>query len=283
MSKIDLHLHTTASDGRFTPAELVARLAALGLEVIALTDHDTVAGVAAALEAAKAFPKLTVIPGVEINTDVDHGEAHLLGYFIDATDKNLLDSLEKLRDSRETRAKRMVAKLSGLGVDISWQRVQELAGSATIGRPHIAGALLEKGYIGSFSEAFDKYIGRDGPAYVEREKLTQEEAVNLVAGAGGLAVLAHPYTVGEVEPMVKRLKKVGLVGLEAYYKDYSPARVGELVGLARRYGLLATGGSDYHGIDADTEVLPGKVDIPREVADELFALARSKGLKINRA
>lgn len=282
MSKIDLHLHTSASDGRFTPAELVTRLAALGLEVIAITDHDTVAGVASALEAAKAFPRLTVIPGVEINTDVAHGEAHLLGYFISDTDDNLIKNLENLRNSRETRAKQMLAKLTGLGVDISWSRVQELAGSATIGRPHIAQALMEKGYIASFHEAFDRYIGRDGPAYVEREKITQEAAVALVLGAGGLPVLAHPYTVGEVEPMLRRLKEVGLVGLEVYYKDYSLAKVRELMGLARKYRLLATGGSDYHGIDEHTEVIPGNVDIPGEVADKLFAIAGARGLKISR-
>lgn len=282
MSKIDLHLHTTASDGRFTPAELVAKLAARGLEVIAITDHDTVAGVAAALEAARAFPKLTVIPGVEINTDVDRGEAHLLGYFIDVNDARLVSGLARLRTSRETRAERMVEKLTGLGLDVNWPRVQEIAGSATIGRPHIAEALLEKGYIATFREAFDRYIGRDGPAYVEREKLTQEEAVALVLGAGGLPVLAHPYTVGEVEPMLKRLKEAGLAGLEAYYKDYSPAKVSELVGLARKYRLLATGGSDYHGIEANDEVMPGDVRIPGEVADKLFALARSRDLKINR-
>lgn len=277
-SKIDLHLHTTASDGRLTPAQLVAKLAARGLRVIAITDHDTVAGVASAIEAAKRVPDITVIPGVEINTDVEQGEAHLLGYFVDTSNANLVSNLERLRTSRETRAKRMVAKLSGLGVNISWPRVQALAGSATIGRPHIAEALLEKGYISTFHEAFDKYIGRDGPAYVEREKLTQEEAVALVLGAGGLPVLAHPYTVGEVEPMLKRLAKVGLAGLEAYYKDYSPAKVKELVGLAKRYRLLATGGSDYHGID-DTEVLPGDVNIPDAVADKLFALARARGFE----
>ena len=280
MSKIDLHLHTTASDGRFTPAELVAKMAGLGLEVIAITDHDTVAGVAPALAAAKAFPKLTLIGGVEINTDVEQGEAHMLGYFVDDADATLVSNLDNLRDSRVTRAKRMLEKLGSLGVTVSWMRVQELAGSATIGRPHIAQALLEKGYITSFREAFDKYIGRDAPAYVEREKMTQEAAVELILNAGGLPVLAHPYTVGEVEPMVRRLKNAGLVGLEAYYKDYSPAKVRELVAMARKYSLLVTGGSDYHGIE-DTEVIPGKVDIPGEVAVKLFALARARGLKIS--
>lgn len=280
MSKIDLHLHTTASDGHFTPAEMVAKAAELGLEVIAITDHDATDGIAPALTAAREFPRLTVIPGVEINTDVSQGEAHLLGYFIDHTDDNLISTLKRLRDSRHLRARGMVKKLAGLGLAISWPRVQELAGSGTIGRPHIAQALMERGYISSFKEAFTRYIGRDGPAYVEREKITQEEAVRLVLAARGLPVLAHPFTAGEVEPIISRLKEAGLVGLEAYYKDYTAAEVRELVSLARKYDLLVTGGSDYHGLDDSTETMPGAVEIPWEVAAKLNALAERRGLKI---
>ena len=280
MSKIDLHLHTTASDGRFTPAEIVAKAAGLGLEVIAITDHDTVDGIAPALIAAREFPRLTVIPGVEINTDVPQGEAHLLGYFIDYTNDNLSDALKRLRDSRHLRAQRMIEKLEGLGVTISWPRVRELAAGGTIGRPHIAQALQEKGYITSFKEAFTRYIGRDGPAYVERDKITQEEAVELVLKAHGLPVLAHPFTAGEVEPIVKRLKEAGLVGLETYYKEYTAGEIRELVTLAQKYGLLVTGGSDYHGLGENTETMLGAVEIPEEVSEKLSALANERGLKI---
>ncbi|MFA5316937.1 MAG: PHP domain-containing protein, partial [Dehalococcoidales bacterium] len=257
MSKIDLHLHTTASDGRYSPEEMVTKMAGPGLEVIAITDHDTVAGVAPAITAARAFPQLTVISGVEINTDGPQGETHILGYFINITDDNLINNLENLRNSRHQRAQRILAKLAGLGLDISWSRVQELAGGGTICRPHIAQALLEKGYVTSFNEAFTRYIGNDGPAYVERGKITPEAAVKLILAAGGLPVLAHPFTTGEVEPTVKRLKEAGLVGLEAYYKDYPEAQVRELVSLAQKYDLLVTGGSDYHGIDKNTETIPG--------------------------
>ena len=280
MSKIDLHLHTTASDGRFTPAEIVAKAAGLGLEVIAITDHDTVDGIAPALIAAREFPRLTVIPGVEINTDVPQGEAHLLGYFIDYTNDNLSDALKRLRDSRHLRAQRMIEKLEGLGVTISWPRVRELAAGGTIGRPHIAQALQEKGYITSFKEAFTRYIGREGPAYVERDKITQEEAVELVLKARGLPVLAHPFTAGEVEPIVKRLKEAGLVGLETYYKEYTAGEIRELVTLAQKYGLLVTGGSDYHGLGENTETMLGAVEIPEEVSEKLSALANERGLKI---
>ena len=280
MSKIDLHLHTTASDGRFTPAEIVAKAAGLGLEVIAITDHDTVDGIAPALIAAREFPRLTVIPGVEINTDVPQGEAHLLGYFIDYTNDNLSDALKRLRDSRHLRAQRMIEKLEGLGVTISWPRVRELAAGGTIGRPHIAQALQEKGYITSFKEAFTRYIGREGPAYVERDKITQEEAVELVLKARGLPVLAHPFTAGKVEPIVKRLKEAGLVGLETYYKEYTAGEIRELVTLAQKYGLLVTGGSDYHGLGENTETMLGAVEIPEEVSEKLSALANERGLKI---
>jgi len=260
--------------------EIVTKAVKLGLEVIAITDHDNVDGITPALIAARSFPQLTVIPGVEINTDVPQGEAHLLGYFIDYNDDNLTSALEKLRNSRYHRAQTMVAKLESLGIVISWPRVQELAGDGTIGRPHIAQALLEKGYISSFNEAFTRFIGRDGPAYAEREKITQEAAVELILTASGLPVLAHPFTAGEVEPIIKRLKKAGLVGVEAYYKGYTAAEVGELVRLARKYDLLLTGGSDYHGLDDRTETILGTVEIPWEVAENLTALAKRRGLKI---
>ncbi|GAI12492.1 unnamed protein product, partial [marine sediment metagenome] len=164
--------HSTASDGKFSPAAIVRKSAERGLTFIALADHDTVDGIAPALAAAKAFPQLRVIPCAEISTDIPKSEVHVLGYFIDYTDQKLKATLERMRHSRRERAYGMVAKLGKLGINIEWQRVQEIAGSGSIGRPHIAQALLEKGYIASLKEAFTKYIGRDGPAYVKREKMT---------------------------------------------------------------------------------------------------------------
>ena len=176
MAKIDLHLHSTASDGRLSPAEVVRESARLGLMAIALTDHDSVDGIAAALEAGKDFPNLLVIPGVEINTDVPGGEVHILGYFIDYTDPKLLATLGESRDSRETRGKRMVEKLEQLGVHIEWRRVKEIAGDGVIGRPHVAQALLEKGYISSIRDAFSKYNGQGGPAFLSG-KDTERDAL----------------------------------------------------------------------------------------------------------
>lgn len=280
MSEIDLHIHTSASDGRFTPAEVVRKSVALGLTIISICDHDTVDGIAPALEAAKAFPQLKVIPGVEISTDVPHGEVHVLGYFINYSDKELLPTLERLRHSRERRAQGMIAKLENLGIHIEWERVREIADSGAIGRPHIAQAMVEKGYIASPREAFAKYIGRDGPAYVEREKLTPVQTVELILQAKGLPVLAHPLTLNEPEPMVVELKAAGLVGLEAYYNGDTPDEIKSLVSLANKYDLIPTGGSDYHGLDDSAETMIGGIDVPRESAERLIALAKQLELKL---
>jgi predicted metal-dependent phosphoesterase TrpH len=280
MLRVDLHLHSTASDGRFSPAELVRKAAAEGLSIIALTDHDTVNGIDAALEAAKSFPGLRLIPGIEISTDAPAGEVHILGYFIDHTDANFQNALEKMRNSRRERARQMVTRLEEIGHPVDWERVCEIAGGGTIGRPHIAQALLERGHIESFREAFEKYISRDGPAYVEREKVTPSGAVEMVIEAGGLPVLAHPLTVPEPEEIAINLKKVGLIGIEAYYASYPTEDIERLVDIAERHNLIATGGTDFHGIDSDAETLIGGVDIPEKSVERLLALAQQSGVKL---
>jgi len=279
MSGVDLHIHSTASDGRLSPAEVVRKSVERGLTIISLADHDTVDGIIPALAATKAFPRLKVIPCVEISTDVPNGEAHVLGYFIDYTDPEFAARLERMRHSRRERAQGMIAKLRALGIHIEWQRVQEIAGSSSMGRPHIAQAMLEKGYIASIKEAFTKYISRDGPAYVDREKMTPVEAVELILKANGLPVLAHPLTVSDPEIMVSQLKAAGLVGIEAYYDDYTADERNRLINLAERYDLIASGGSDYHGLDASTETMIGDADVPMESAERLIALAEQRGLK----
>ena len=173
----------------------------------------------------------------------------------------------------------MIAKLYDLGIDLDWQRVQEIAGEGSIGRPHIAQAMLEKGHITSFVEAFNKYIGQGGPAYVERDKMTPAEAVALILRAKGLPVLAHPATVTNPEALVVELKAAGLIGIEAYYKDYSADETRAMAGLADRLGLIATGGSDYHGLDDSSEVMLGGVDVPVEAAGKLIDLAEKRALK----
>jgi len=274
--KVDLHIHTTASDGRLTPDEVVRVAAKQRLSVIAITDHDTIAGIEPALLAAESFPSLRVIPGLEINTDIPNAEIHILGYFIDYRDEELKQTLERLRNSREARARKIVAKLGELGIDIVWHRVMELAGGGSVGRPHIAQAMLEQGYIPSFQEAFTKYIGRQGPAYVERERLSPQEAAKLVVKAGGLPVLAHPANIDGLEEFLVKLKEAGLVGLEAYYDGYDRKMIDGLVHLAAKHGLITSGGSDFHGLAGVNEAPIGAIDVPSDCAERLIALAERR-------
>ncbi len=280
MSKVDLHIHSSASDGLLSPTEIVRKSVVLGLTIIALTDHDTVDGIAPALAAAKAFPQLKVIPAVEISTDVSADEVHVLGYFVDYTAYELQIALERMRSSRQQRARGMIAKLGDSGIHIEWQRVQEIAEGGTVGRPHLAQAMLEKGYIASIKEAFTKYISRSGPAYVERDKMTPQEAVELILRSNGLPVLAHPLFISDPEKLVVELKAAGLVGIEAYYDNYTADEIERLVSLANKYNLITSGGSDYHGLDASTETMLGGTDVPMQAAEQLIALAEQPAPKL---
>ncbi len=280
--KVDLHIHTTASDGRLTPEEVVRIAAKQGLSVIAITDHDSIAGLEPALLAAESFPSLRVIPGLEINTDIPNGEVHILGYFIDYKNKELEQALERLRNSREARAQQIVTKLEELGIDIAWQRVLELAGGGSVGRPHIAQAMFERGYIPSFQEAFIKYIGRQGPAYAERERFSPQEAAKLVVKAGGLPVLAHPADIDDLEELLVELKEGGLVGLEAYYNGYHRRMIERLVHLAAKHGLITSGGSDFHGLGGVDETPLGGVAVPVGCAERLIALAERRSQEVVR-
>ncbi len=278
--KADLHVHTSASDGRLSPEQVVRLAVDLGLDAIAITDHDTVDGVVPALGAARGFPSFMIVPGVEINTDVPHGEVHILGYFVDYTDPIFGDTLQKLRTARRARAQEMVAKLAELGMNIEWTRVETLARGRAICRPHIAQALLEMGYVSSEREAFDKYIGHDGPAYVERYKLPPEEAVTLIKMARGLPVLAHPADIQNLEDFVCELKKYGLIGMEVYYRDYSTETIDRLLDLASKYQLIPTGGTDYHAFSDETEVMLGARLTPPESLEKLLSLADPHSLRL---
>ncbi len=272
--RADLHVHTTASDGRFKPEEIVIIAIRSKLDVIAITDHDSVDGIIPALNSARNFGSLIVIPGVEINTDVPHGEVHILGYFINYTDDGLRSMLLRMRTSREIRAITMIRKLQGLGMKIEWQQVQRLAGSGSIGRPHIAQALFENGQVASFKEAFDKYISRKGPAYVEREKVTPVEAVQVIKQAHGLPVLAHPANIDDLEQVLPILINVGLIGMEVWYNNYTPDVVDRIRAIASKYKLIATGGSDYHGFGDSSETILGEITVPAQAIERLFTLAK---------
>jgi len=280
MSKVDLHLHSNASDGQLSPSELISKALEKKLTIISLTDHDTVDGIAEATKAAKNYPQLVFIPGLEMSTDTANSEIHMLGYFTDHTNKKLLTVLEQMRNDRQIRAQRMTTKLNKMGINIDWQRIQEMAANSSVGRPHIAQAMLEKGYINTFKEAFIKYIGREGPAYVERTKISPSEAIGIILEADGLPVLAHPLYTNDPETVIQQLKGVGLIGLEVYYNSYTSEQVEILINLANKYQLIPTGGSDYHGID-ESETPLGGAEVPQSSAEQLINLAKQRGHKIN--
>ncbi|MCH8869979.1 MAG: PHP domain-containing protein [Chloroflexi bacterium] len=267
----DLHLHTKFSDGTMTPTELIRLCVDRGLKVISISDHDTTNGLPETFAAAKSYPDLTVIPGIELSTDVPGGEIHVLGYFVDHNDSELQKVLQTFRDGREGRAEGMVKRLGEMDVNISWERVKEIAGDASIGRPHIAQALVEAGYVEYPKDAFDKYIGREGPAYVERMKLTPEDAIKLLLHHGAVPVMAHPtYSesksdrdeVGSLTETLAGLKEAGLVGMEVYYGDYTLEQIGYLKELADKFDLIPCGGSDYHASGNPNEPEPGMAGPP---------------------
>ncbi len=277
MGLYDLHAHTTASDGGLSPQQLVELALRCGVKVLAVTDHDTIASVIPCQEAAQGSG-LEVWAGVEISADVPASEVHMLGYFINPNHSDLRTNLEDLRRSRLERGTKMVARLNKLGMDITWERVQEIAGDASIGRPHIAQALLEKGYVSTMKDAFSRLIGRNGPAYVERTKLTPAESVALIREAGGFASLAHPqYVMSEakqagrlinLDSFIEELVESGLEGIEVYYPDLPTDLQNRLLNLADRYKLITTGGTDFHGLPGQLTRL-GDVQIPDGVIAQM--------------
>ena len=260
----DLHLHTTASDGRLSPTELIHLLASQGLKQVAISDHDTTEGLAEAFAAAEEFPDMRIIPAIELSTDIPGDEVHMLGYFLRHEDEELQKILREFRMGRLERGRMMVEKLATLGINIEWERVQEIAGEGSVGRPHIALAMVEKGYCKEPKDAFPEYLGRNGSAYVERSKMTPPEAVDMLIRFGAVPVLAHPAYLNDMETTIAELAEAGIVGLEVHYAQFSPETVQQLAGLADRYGLIPCGGSDYHGLGNEGEPLPGTLGPPPE-------------------
>lgn len=269
---IDLHLHTVASDGRLTPTELVNLAARQGLKTIAVSDHDTTDGLEEAFAAARQHPQLRIIPGIELSADVPGTEVHVLGYFFDPDNAALQAELRRFRAGRIDRAKTMVEKLANLGIHLEWERVQAIAGDGAVGRPHLALAMVEAGYCDEPKDAFPEYLGRNGLAYVERSKFTPEEAVQLIRQAGGVAVLAHPTYMNDMEAGIASLAGAGLSGMEVHYAQYRDDTIRRLGRLAREYELIPCGGSDYHALGNANEPLPG-VNGPPPQSVELLAAA----------
>lgn len=243
----DLHTHTTASDGLLSPRELIDEAVGLKLMGIAITDHDTVGGLREALDYQNQLGKIIeIIPGIELNTEIDGCEIHILGYYIDRLNRKLLQRLSELKDSRLKRARLMVGKLESMGCPITFEQVQKLARDDLIARPHIAQVLVNNNVVFSIREAFEKLIGRGKPAYVPRYKFLPREAVGLIKLAGGIPVLAHPGLVSD-QCLVEEVIALGIEGIEVYYPEHSPAQIEKYLEMAQINGLLITGGSDYHG------------------------------------
>lgn len=246
----DLHTHTKISDGTESPADNVRTAKAAGLAAVAITDHDTVAGIPEAEEEGRRLGVI-VVPGVEISTLARDQDIHILGYYFRRDDPVFLERLEELRKVRDTRNDLMIARLRELGLEITMEEVLNnrkpgTQAEETVGRPHIAEVLIRKGYVSSLSEAFEKYIGRDGAAYVNPPRISPQEGIRWIHEAGGKAVLAHPGLYRD-DALVEELAQNGLDGLEAYHSDHRPEDADRYRAIAERYGLIITAGSDFHG------------------------------------
>lgn len=277
--EVDLHMHTTFSDGRLSPTQLVDLVASRGVKYASITDHDSTEGLSEALAAAQRHPGFTLIPGTELSTEGPGGEVHVLAYYVDPMDAELQQILAGFRAKRETRGRQILERLAALGMPLSWVRVLEFADGGSVGRPHVARAMIERKYVATIQEAFDKYLSRNGPAYAERDKMTPHEAVAIALKAGALPVLAHPTYVEGLDTLLPSLKEAGLVGLEVYYKGYGHRQVDALKHRAQQYDLIPCGGSDYHANGEAGEVEPGFVGPPRSTIERLAEMKaqRSQG------
>jgi hypothetical protein len=281
---IDLHCHSTASDGTLAPEDVVRLAVELGLSALALTDHDTIEGVPAA-EAESKRLGLDFLGGIEISAEFPQpGTMHLLGYGIDAQSPVLRDLTKTLLAGRDNRNPKIIAKLQSLNVSITMQEVEDEAGGNVVGRPHIAAILLRKGYVSSIKDAFNKYLAAGGLAYFDKERLTPKMAVGKILEAGGIPVLAHPIQLrylndAELDRIVKDLIDLGLAGIEVMHSDHGPEHVGQYTRLADKYHLLKTGGSDFHGSNK-ARIRLGDANgrkVPREFFDALIsAIAKKK-------
>jgi 3',5'-nucleoside bisphosphate phosphatase len=253
--KVDLHLHTKCSDGYYTAPELILKAKQAGLDVISITDHDNLSAVEEAIELGKQVG-IEVVPGVEISTDLEDKEVHLLGYFMDIHHEEFQKYLSFFRQERYNRAQRIVKKLNELGVALSFDLVKSIANNSAIGRPHIATALVEAGFINNFYAAFEKYIGNNCPAFERKIHVSPQSALKLISDAGGLSFIAHPGFISE--RILMSLINFGLDGIEVIHPSHNPSQIKFYRGIVNEYCLLASGGSDFHGGRRDDEGNLGK-------------------------
>ena len=279
MVEVDLHLHTTYSDGTLTPRELVQSCADHGLKVIAISDHDSTEGLAEAVEAGGELG-VKVISAIELSTDVPRSEIHMLGYFINPDDAQFQTVLSTFREGRRNRARNMVKKLNTIGVAITWTDVIQIAGEAAVGRPHIAQAIVDKGYVKHKKEAFDRYLGRNGVAYVERPRLKPSDAIRLLVDNGAAPVMAHPLyyeqDYSKLRSTISDLKEAGMVGIEVEYGEFSSPDRKLLASIADEFKLLHCGGSDYHASGNPGEAPLGAAGPTLETVAKLESMTKHK-------
>lgn len=272
-SSIDLHLHSTASDGSYPPETVVAMAERNGVRVLALTDHDSIDGIPAAEARAKSAG-IRVLSGVELSISESEFDVHLLAYGFDPTDKGLVAALGQYRDSRHDRARKILARLKGLGIRIAMEDVEEIAHGGALGRPHVAEALMRGGHVETFHEAFQRYLGHHAPAYVPKRAVKLEEAVSIVRDAGGVTALAHPGTLNR-DHLIAGWARRGLDGIEVWHSKHGPADIARYQEIARRNNLLMTGGSDYHG-ERTPDVSIGCAPVPESMLGPLDDALRSR-------
>jgi predicted metal-dependent phosphoesterase TrpH len=265
-AKTDLHMHTFFSDGYHSPENLMKKANDRGIKTLSITDHDNVIGIFEAIEFAKKYD-IEVIPGVEISTDIRDTEVHILGYFVDPKNSDLEHYLNFFREERYKRAIRMIKKLNILGLDISIEDVMVFAKNSAMGRPHIAQALLAKGQVKSFFEAFYKFIGNHAPAYERKVHLSPQSAFKIISDAGGLSFIAHPGNMPEI--LIKELIDAGVDGIEVIHPSHSPEQVRYYRGIVNEYFLLESGGSDYHGGKREDDENLGKYYTSSKVVDTM--------------
>lgn len=259
MQKADLHIHTTASDGLLSPEEVIRWAGIKRLKAVGITDHDTVNGINIAEEASSKYG-VEVVPGIELSTLYEEEEIHILGYYIDYTSVWFLEALQKIQNSRYERADRIIGKLNDIGFDVTLEQIESIAGNGAIGRPHIARAMIDKGYIANIKEAFQKYIGKGCPAYVERYKLSSREAIDIIKKLGGISVLAHPGLITN-KRNIGGIIKLGIEGIEAYHSKHDDETVKNSLAVASANKLLITGGSDCHGMRLNNEPILGNCSV----------------------
>ena len=290
MVEIDLHIHSTRSDGTLTPTELIRLCASSDLKVVALTDHDSTEGIAEARAEAGKQGGIEVIAGVELSCDTKIGEVHVLGLFVDTEAPDFQKFCERTRSGRLERGRLMVERLAESGVKLSFDRVLELSDGGAVGRPHIARALVEAGYVKNTKEAFDTYLGTGESGFVPRRRLTPRDAVELLVTNGALPVLAHPLVspvkagrkeIGQLTETLADLKTAGLVGLEVYYADYTPEQTSRLEALAQEHGLIPCGGTDFHNSGTPGEPTPGSVGPPMQSVEALKRLKQDRDARVS--